>query len=446
MLNRQDSENRVGRRRFLGSAAIAGGAYVLANKAAGQDNVEEINVALIGAGSQGQLLLSTCVKIPGIRFRAICDIWEEYNLKRASRILSQFNQEHNTYTDYRAMLESEKGIDAVIIATPDFCHADQTVACLDAGANVYCESMMSNTIDGAREMIAAARRTGKLLQIGYQRRSNPQYRYSYDHVIHETQLLGKITALNGQWNRPVQPSRGWPKRSPVPDEVLTANGYTSMAQFRNWRWYKALGGGPLASLGSHQIDVFNWYMDTPPKAVMASGGTDYYDKATHEWHDTLMAILEFETPKRTVRAFYQTVNTNSNFGYYEDFMGDQGTLYVSEASGRVKVYREPAARDWDKWVRLGILAAPAPKEKTEETEAVLDIQETVMPPTYDLPVTLSQPAHQPHLENFFNAVRGDSSLNCPAEVAYVATACTLKIAEAAEKAQRITLDPKEFEV
>ena len=63
-----------------------------------------------------------------------------------------------------------------------------------------------------------------------------------------------------------------------------------MHQFRNWRWYKGLGGGPIVDLGSHQIDIFSWFLEADPKSVMASGGTDYYDKKTHEWYDNGLAI------------------------------------------------------------------------------------------------------------------------------------------------------------
>jgi predicted dehydrogenase len=89
----------------------------------------------------------------------------------------------NGYEDYREMLDKEKELDAVIIATPDFWHAPHTVDCLEAGKHVYCEKEMSNTLEGARRMVAAARETGKLLQIGHQRRSNPRYLHCYEKLL-----------------------------------------------------------------------------------------------------------------------------------------------------------------------------------------------------------------------------------------------------------------------
>ena len=436
------------RRRFLSSTVKASGGFVLSSRATGQaadPRQDDLSVGLIGAGTQGQVLLNTCMKIPKVRIRAVCDIWEAYNLKRASDMLKAYKQEHTAYVDYRDMLDKEKDLDAVIIATPDFWHAEQTIASLRAGLNVYCESVMSNTLEGARAMLRAAKETGRLLQIGCQRRSNPRYRHGNAHVIHETKLLGKITAINGQWNRSVQPNRGWPKRAPLDESTLTKYGFQSMQQFRNWRWYKELGGGPIAELASHQVDVFNWFMDARPTSVLASAGTDYYDKETHECYDTVMAVYEYETQKGSVRAFYQTINSNSSFGYFEKFMGDEGTLCISEAGGRAKVYREPSAPDWDKWVKIGYLEAPVKKEK-QPADAVLDVQETVEPPSYALPVKFNDPVHKPHLENFLNAVRGQEELNYPAETAYESTVTVLKINEAVKSGQKMSFRPADFQV
>ena len=98
--------------------------------------LQEINVALLGAGAQGQVLMEAMLRIPGLRFRAVCDIWTEYNLRRVVNTLKRFKQEPNGYEDYREMLDKEKQLDAVIIATPDFWHAQHTIDCLKAGKHV----------------------------------------------------------------------------------------------------------------------------------------------------------------------------------------------------------------------------------------------------------------------------------------------------------------------
>jgi predicted dehydrogenase len=439
------------RRSFLRSTAALGAGLAMTPRifaqASGGSN--DINIALLGAGAEGQILMEAIRKIPNVKFKAVCDIWEAYNQKRVTNLLNRYGQKCNAYIDYKEMLDKEKGkIDAVIIATPDFWHAEQSIACMEAGLHVYCEKEMSNDLAKARQTVETQKKTGKLLQIGHQRRSNPRYLHCYDKLIKEAKILGRITTINGQWNRGAQEPLQWPKNAVMDEATLNKYGFASMEQFRNWRWYKKLGGGPIVDLGSHQIDIYAWFLGTTPKGVVASGGTDYYDKKTHEWYDTVMAIYDFETKEGTVRGFYQVLTTNSCQGYFETFMGDQGTLVISESAARGSVYREQSAQvDWEKWVKLGFLNEPKKKEeaKTEGT-AALDVRETLAPPAYEIPVTMDKPYHQPHLENFFNAVRGKEKLNCPAEIGYETAVMVLKVNEAVEAMKRLEFKPEEFKV
>ena len=410
-------------------------------------DLQEINVALLGAGAQGQVLLDAMLRIPGLRFRAVCDIWTEFNQRRVVNTLKKYKFEVRGYEDYRQMLDQEKELDAVVIATPDFWHAAHAVDCLRAGLHVYCEKEMSNTLEGARSMLTAARETGKLLQIGHQRRSHPRYLHCREKLIGEAGILGRIVTVNGQWNRAVAPDLGAPERYTIPEARLKQYGFRSMHQFRNWRWYKGLGGGPIVDLGSHQIDIYNWFLGTPPAHVIASGGLDYHDPKTHEWYDTVMAIYEYETKAGPVRAYYQTQTTNGSQGYFETFMGDQGTLVISESEANYpgRLYRDPNAPAWDEWVRRGWVTAPKLQELEQEDEpAVLDVRESVSPDEHLVPVVLRDPYHQPHLENFFGAVRGKATLNCPAEVGYESAVTVLKVNQAIDAKQRLSFRPEDF--
>ena len=439
---------------LLHSAAATGAGLALSPMVLGQTGPvkkpEQINVALLGVGGQGQVLTSACLKIPGIRIKAVCDIWEKYNRKRVSRMLKAYRHEHNTYTDHKEMLDKEKNLDAVIIATPDFWHAEHTVDSLNAGLHVYCEKEMSNTLEGARKMILAAKRTGKLLQIGHQRRSNPRYIFCYENLIKKAKLLGQITAVNGQWNRMVSEPPGWPKNAPIDRAILNKYGYASMEQFRDWRWYKGLGGGPMVDLGSHQIDVYNWFLDANPQSVIASGRTNFYDPKTHEWDDTVMAVYEYEAAQGAVSAFYQTISTNSSNGYFENFMGIEGSLVITEhPASRCGVYREdwvPESK-WDQWIRKGYLKKEAGLDQPEQKEVVGDIMPpSPKPPKYEMLVDMDKPFHQPHLENFFDAIRGKATLTCPAEIGYETAVAVLKVNEAVEAGRKLNFEPSDFKV
>ena len=441
----------IDRRDFIGITAAAGVSLATSKVIATQANTsedDELNIAVIGAGIQGETLMTTCLKMgkhAGVRFKAVCDIWEELTLKRVLGVLRRFGHEARGYVDYRQMLQEEKDLDAVIIATPDFCHAEQTVACLNTGLNVYCETPMSNTVDSAREMVEAAGQTGKLLQIGHQRRSDPRYIHCRDKLLFMSRLLGRITAVNAQWNQPARSDRGWSKRRQMDPATLAEYGYSSMHEFKNWMWYKALGAGPVVNFGVHQIDVINWFLGTKPKSVTARGGNYYYEVKTHEWDDVVMAIFDYETQEGPVSAYYQMITTNGYGGHFEAFMGDQGTLEMSQSARGNSVYRDPDTPDWDKWVRLGFLHRPGMKEQKEDA-SVLEVAETKPPVKYGIPVVLRDPYYSPHLQNFFDAVRGKAKLNYPAETAYAATITALKMREAVVAGRTLAFEPKEFNI
>ena len=412
-----------------------------------------INVGVIGVGAEGQVLvIDSCLfkaaPIKGIRFKAICDIWP-YQRKRVSGILRALGHPNNQYEDYREMLAKEKDLHAVIVATPDWMHAEHTIACLEAGLHVYCEKEMSNNLEKARQMVEAQRRTGKLLQIGHQRRSNPRYRYAINDILRDRGILGRVAQANAQWNRSKTASQDIPANPKVEiaPEILAKYGYDSMHNFLNWRWYRKYGGGPIVDLGSHQIDIFSWVFQANPKAVVASGGADIFKN--HEWFDTVMCVYEYDSPVGPARAFYQVLTTTSNGGFYETFMGDEGTLVISENPKQTKVLRETNGGPvWDKWLNAGVLKKKAdpPIPEPEPTSTVTIARASKPPEEWMLPFELARPIHQPHLQNFFDAIRGQANLNCPAEVGYETAVAVLAVNHAIETGQRIEFKPEDFKV
>ncbi len=437
----------VNRRDFVKAGLLVGGGIMMGAPAflrAQTPKADALQVALVGLGAQGRILLDAMLGLPGLNFRAVCDIWPFSRTYGQNRLLKAgFKVE--AYTDIEDMLAKEKNLDAVIVATPDFWHAPHTNLCLKAGLNVYCEKMMSNTIEGARSMVLAMRASGKLCQIGHQRRSNPRYRHALENIIKKARLPGRLTNANAQWNRAVTPDSGWPKNAELPADVLKKYGFKDMHQFRNWRWFRDLSGGPISDLGAHQIDIFNWFFQANPTSVIASGGTDYYKG--REWYDNVMAIFEYATPEGNVRAFYQVLTTTSaGGGYFEQFMGDEGSVKISENPALTKVYREDrASSDWEKWVELNYIkksaaAAAAP------TPGKVDVRETAPLVAYELPIVLDKPLHQPHLENFFNAVRGQAKLNCDAEHAFKSEATIFQVNPAVAARAAYDYQPSDFVV
>ena len=442
----------------LGAAVLAS-PYIARSAAPSAGGGQTLNVALIGSGEQGRVLLNAALKIPDIRFRAVCDIWP-YNRTYGERLLKKFGHEARPFEDYREMLSSVPDLDAILVATPDFMHAEHTVAGLHAGHHVYCEKLMSNTVEGAKSMVLASRETKKLLQIGHQRRSNPRYLHARDRLVREAHLLGRITNASGQWNRAVSDDLGFPASHKLSDEKLHQYGYANMHEFRNWRWFKRYAGGPISDLGAHQIDVFNWMLGANPHSVIAGGGADYY--TTHEWYDNVIAIYEFPTPAGMVRSTYSVLTTTSaGGGYHEYFMGDEGALKMSENPKYTKLYREARAPEWDQWVAKHYIARPGsgegapdpvkPWEKSRPklggpSKATVDVRETAELSAWDIPITLDKAIHQPHLENFFDAIRKGTPLNCPGESAFATAVTVLKVNEAVAAQKMLTFAPGDFVV
>lgn len=448
----------MNRRDFIGTTAAAGAGLLLTGcnqddspaPAAKKSNLSAINVALIGCGAEGMVLSESLMNIMNtgdIKVVAICDIWD-YNRKKGKGTYRDSGFAVNDYTDYEDLLAKEKDLQAVIVAVPDFWHAPITNACLKAGLHVYCEKMMSNTIDGARSMVKTMRETGKLLQIGHQRRSNPRYLFAKSRLLGDVKCCGKITAAQAQWNRAVADDLGCPKHQEIPPEKLAKYGYKDMHQFRNWRWFRGLGGGMLSDLGAHQIDIFNWWLGVTPKSVIASGGLDYYKN--HDWYDNAMVIYEFPLKNSdgsdyVARAFYQVQTTTSaGGGYAETFMGDDGTIKMSEDPKICAIWREPRSMNpgWDDVVARNIVHL---KEKAGDDAAKVDVRETAALAEYDIPVFFNKPPHQSHLENFFAAVRGTAKLNCPADEAFRSEYVIHKANEAIAAQAKIVITPEECE-
>ena len=411
---------------------------------------DEINVALIGFGAEAKELSLSLVRIPGVRVRAVCDIWK-FEQQRAKGFFKSYGHEINTYEDYREMLEKEdKNIDAVVVATPDWMHCEHACACMRAGKHVYCEKEMSNRLELAAEMCRVQKETGKLLQIGHQRRSNPRYRHCFEKVI--PQMLGRVTNAYAQWNRSLLPFNT--VKRPPKQSVLDKYGYKNPEQFLNWRWFYKHGGGSMVDLGSHQIDMFIWAMGVPPSSVTAIGGKDAFTPR-REAYDRVMCIYEFTLPDGTKNeAYYQVISSNARGGFYEQFMGVNASLTIAEISARGNtVQRELRAgglsdADWQKFIDKGwILPSEGDKIKKEVTKDIaVDTRISAQATGNALGVTMNKPAHMPHLENFFAACRHGAKLNCPAELAYESAVAVLAANVSADSHKTHFFKPEDFKV
>lgn len=472
------------RRSFLRTSAVTGaGIYLATSKSAlaqGEEAGRTIKCALVGCGAQGDRIRVAASKIKtGIQWVAVCDIWK-YNRNPVARRM-EFENKHQVtgpvaqFETIEEMLEKQTDIEAVFIATPDHLHAPFSRMCLEKGKSVYCEKMMSNTIEGARDMVKAGRENNGIFQIGHQRHSNPRYIHLRDKIIKEADLLGRVTHCYGQWNRGVSASQplGIPKNQTIPTEMLAKYGFDNMEQFRNWRWFAKYGGGPISDLGAHQIDMFNWMYGTTPVSLFATGGVDYYDgvdgKAKFELPDNVMCLYEYKLPTGTMRAYYQVLTTTGSQGYYEKHMGVNGSAIISESPTSNQVYAEPG-QDWSKWTtgenpilvkapdaiknkfweHTRSWAKPAPKSYAVSgvAKAVADARESKALDPWEIPVTLDVYPHTPHVANFIEAVqlKKPEHLTCNVMDAFKSCVTVLKAYECLKTGQKYTFTPEDFTV
>src|SRR5947209_10757256 len=179
----------MNRRDFLGAASAAG---YLAATANAQDQPRPPRVGLIGCGWYGKCDLLRLLQVAPVEVTALCDV-DSTMLNDAAGIVAgrqRNRQRPRTFADYREMLRL-RDLDIVLIATPDHWHALPMIAAVEAGADVYVQKPISVDIAEGKAMVAAARRTRKVVQVGTQRRSTPHIIDAKDRVI-GAGLLGRV--------------------------------------------------------------------------------------------------------------------------------------------------------------------------------------------------------------------------------------------------------------
>jgi predicted dehydrogenase len=320
-MNLTPEQQAIGRRNFLKALAGTPALAALGATAAVRGPLPggPVRLGFIGVGGQGRALLDS-TRPPHAEIRALCDI-NPTQLARADEILKKNGLPAVPhYAEWREMLEKEP-IEAVVLAPPLWAHADVTVGCLDAGKHVLCEKMMAWDLAGCDRMRDAARRTGRVLEIGYQRFYNPLYEATYDGIIRAGVLGDMFYARlvwhrNANWRRSGQP--------PSADYDPSRWGYPTFEHLLNWRLYNRYSQGLFAELGSHQLNIANWFFGAEPAHITASGGV-YRFKDGRETPDHVFGTFEYPGGRT---ATFTSIESNAFDDAYEMFMGTKGTLIL----------------------------------------------------------------------------------------------------------------------
>ena len=305
--------NSKSRRTFLKEMGIlAGSATILSlapwMKAFAQENgkniaaSDRVRLAVIGVGSRGVGLLFNLLEIENVEVAAVCDNYEP-NYQMAIKIAGP---NAKAFYDHRKLLDDVKDLDGVVIATPLHEHAHITVDCLKAGLHVLCEKSMARTPDDAKWMVDTSKETGKILQIGQQRLFNPVYLKALERI--KAGEIGQITQVRAFWHR----NNDW--RRPVPSPELERK--------INWRMYTEYSGGLMTELGSHQIQIANWFIDQIPTQVVGSGSICFW-KDGREVYDHVALVYDYPGGAKCI---YDSMIANKKHGLEEQIMGNKGTF------------------------------------------------------------------------------------------------------------------------
>jgi predicted dehydrogenase len=396
-----------------------------AEAAARAKDLEPVTIAWIGTGTQGRNDMSKLVRMQGVKIAAIADIYDPYyelGLKMAGPGCEG-------YKDYRKLLE-RKDIQGVGIATPLYLHARMAIDALEAGKHVYCEKLMAYTLEDAKKMVRTADRTGNFLQVGHQRRYSVDYHHALDLI--KKGYFGDITHVRAQWNR----RNNW--RRPVPDPKFD--------RLLNWRLYKDESRGLMAELGSHQIDVTNWFLGMHPTSVVGMGGIDYW-KDGREVYDNVQVCYEYPNGAKLT---YQSIETNEFDGYSEEFMGRKGTLVTSESGTGSMMFREPGVPEFD-FEQFSENRTKVGNKEAIKLDAGATTSQDKRATATGQKLASSGAANTKDnwylsLEDWIDCIRTNRKPFCDGRVGLGDVACVLAANKAMETGRRVHLTPDMFEV
>ena len=399
----------LGRRNFVQAVGGSPSWTALASGAApaGPKRGGPVKAALIGVGGEGKVLLGACQK-SWIDLRALCDINPKHTADAADGLEKSGWKKPAVYQDFKEMLEKED-LEAVLIATPLFTHADITVACLEAGKHVLCEKMMAYDVAGCRRMTEAARKSGKLLEIGYQRFYSPIYGATYESIL-KPELLGDIYYIRNVWHR----NKSWRRTEapPSPDFDPKKWGYDNWDHLVNWRLYRKYSRGLMAELGSHQMSIANWFLGNVPTAVFTSGGVHRWKAEGREAFDHVYATFEYPGGQT---ATFSSIESNAFDSTYEQITGTKGTVMLM---GNGEGYLFPEGQQ-----QQASLAVPT-KDAVAGAAA---------------PAREARLAYKNEIVGFCSAVRSGTPLRCGPEKAQGSAAACIRAEEAGHEKARLTL-------
>ena len=364
-----NKDSQASRRRFLhqiGATGLASAMFPLQSLSA-RDRAEErilryerpigpsdrIRLGVIGYGVQGHYDLAAALKVPGVELAGICDLYPG----RLVNAKEQFGNDLFTTRNYHELLE-KKDIDAVLIATTDCWHSRITIDALNKGKHVYIEKPMVNKIIQGPEVIAAQKRSGKVLQVGSQTVSSILFAKAKELLAAgEIGQLNMVNSVNdrqssiGAWEYTI-PKDAFPETTDWEKfiSITDTKAKYDPKKFFWWRAFKEVGTGVAGDLFIHLLSGTHFVTNSKgPNTIYATGQFSHW-KDGRNMPDVMAGVMQYpDSPEHPAFQLTLQVNFISGTGGsgMTRFVGSEGVIEVMDNEVRVTHHYMPEAPGFD---------------------------------------------------------------------------------------------------
>jgi predicted dehydrogenase len=372
------------------AGAVALGQFPAVLRAAEPEG--KLKLGVIGCGWYGMVDARAALKAGGVEVVGLCDVDSEHLEQSAADIEKLQGKRPQTFKLYEELLKMPE-LQAAIIASPPHWHALQLIAALERGLDVYCEKPLSYDVREGRAMVDAVKKSGRIVQFGFQRRQTPAFKAAREHIAAGN--AGRIVCADANIHYTAGTKDPTPQAPPASLDWDLWCGpapkipYSPQVGHINWRLEKTIGHGHLVDWGIHLVDGVRVILgEGMPSAVTAAGGL-YELKGKITTPDVLTAHFEFASCPLTWRhriwgaEEYAPDIANGIF-----FYGEKETIFVTD----------------DRWEII-------PRGRGKERQAQKS----------------NADAGALHMADFLKAVRTRQAPSCLAEDAYASTV-TVKLA------------------
>ncbi len=463
------NDNSASRRRFLQKigatslvAASSPFASLAANDLANQAKAEErilryekkisandkVRIGVIGYGVQGHFDLRTALKVPGVELAAICDLYTG----RLENAKEQFGKDLFTTTNYKDILD-KSDIDAVLICTHDVWHARIALDALAKGKHVYCEKPMIYKIAEGNPVVVAAKKSGKVFQVGSQRVSSIGYAKAKELLA--AGEIGKLNMVNAVYDR--QSSIGaWEYTIPKDANAMTTN-WDKFIEVTNkmnfdakkffwWRAFKEVGTGVAGDLFIHLLSGTHFMTNSKgPESIYSTGQFSYW-KDGRNLPDVMSGVMQYpDSPEHPAFQMTLQVNFISGTGGQEiiQLVGSEGVIQVQGNNITLKHSLMPEAPGFGGYDSLFTFSKSMQEEMQKDFDAKWTPEQRKRKTKEN--IVFKAPAgyddHLDHFTNFFDAVRIGKQVIEDAEFGFRAAAPALACNESFLSKKIVKWDP-----